>query len=116
LRRAEELAGAESEAPPAPPADVSGAAPSAMNGGWQDLIIAFKNDLDTAKRAQGELSAMLTRTPEDLNGDNERLTGLLRTLAEKFEQLTREVDAINAHTKQLEERVERLEKKVGAAH
>lgn len=61
-----------------------------------DLIVAFKNDIDTAKSERKEMYDVLYRTTADLKEHKERVTGIFETLVDKFEQLAREVDTLAA--------------------
>ena len=61
---------------------------------FSDLILAFKNDIETAKGERKEMYEVLHRTKTDLDEHKERVTGIFETLVDKFEQLAREVDTL----------------------
>ncbi len=63
---------------------------------YGDLIVAFRNDIETAKTERKEMYDVLYRTTTDLKEHKERVTGIFETLVDKFEQLAREVDALAA--------------------
>lgn len=63
---------------------------------YGDLIVAFRNDIETAKSERKEMYDVLYRTTTDLKEHKERVTGIFETLVDKFEQLAREVDALAA--------------------
>lgn len=67
---------------------------------FQDLIQAFKNDIDQQKKNQQEMNTVLTRTSQDLKEHKEKVTGIFETMVDKFEALAREVDALAAALKQ----------------
>lgn len=69
------------------------------NEQYGDLIQAFKNDIDSSKVKQAEMTAILTRTNTDLRDHKEKVSGIFETLVDKFEQLAREVDSLAAALK-----------------
>ncbi len=66
---------------------------------YGDLIVAFKNDIETAKNERSEMYNVLQRVTTDLGEHKQRVTGIFETLVDKFEQLAREVDALAAALK-----------------
>jgi hypothetical protein len=71
--------------------------------GFADLIVAFKNDIEAGKKDRIEMNDVLQRTKKDLNDYKERSTGIFETLVDKFEQISREVDALAAAVKSTNE-------------
>ena len=70
---------------------------------YGDLIQAFKNDIDTAKRDQAQMNDVLTRNTVELKEHKERVSGIFETIVDKFENLQREVDSLAAALKQQQE-------------
>lgn len=68
--------------------------------GYQDLIEAFKIDIEASKKAEAEMQQVITRTATELKEHKERVTGIFETLVDKFEKLAQEVDALAAAMKQ----------------
>ncbi len=66
----------------------------------EDLILAFKNDIETGKKERKELYDVLDRTKKDLDEHKTKVTGIFETLVDKFEQLAREVDTLAASLKE----------------
>ena len=66
---------------------------------YGDLIVAFKNDIETGKVERKEMYDVLYRTTADLKEHKEKVTGIFETLVDKFEQLAREVDSLAAAMK-----------------
>ncbi|HQH28558.1 MAG TPA: hypothetical protein PLP17_14265, partial [Oligoflexia bacterium] len=73
--------------------------------GFADLIVAFKSDIEDGKKQRTEMYDVMQRTKKDLADYKERSTGIFETLVDKFEQLSREVDALAAAVKQTNEEV-----------
>lgn len=70
---------------------------------YGDLIQAFKNDIDTAKRDQAQMNDQMVRTEASLKEHKERVSGIFETIVDKFENLQREVDSLAAALKQQQE-------------
>ena len=70
---------------------------------FQDLVQAFKNDIDQQKKENQEMNTVLQRTSSDLKEHKEKVTGIFETMVDKFEALAREVDALAAALKQSQE-------------
>ena len=66
---------------------------------YGDLIVAFKNDIETGKAERKEMYDVLYRTTADLKEHKDKVTGIFETLVDKFEQLAREVDSLAAAMK-----------------
>ena len=64
------------------------------NEAYGDLIVAFKNDIESGKQERKELYDVLHRTTVDLKERRKRVDGIFETLVDKFEQLAREVDSL----------------------
>ena len=64
------------------------------NEAYGDLIVAFKNDIESGKQERKELYDVLHRTTVDLTERRKRVDGIFETLVDKFEQLAREVDSL----------------------
>lgn len=67
--------------------------------GYGDLIMAFKNDIETGKKDRQELFDVVQRTTQDLKEHKERVTGIFETLVDKFDALAREVDSLASSLK-----------------
>jgi hypothetical protein len=63
---------------------------------FTDLIIAFKNDIESQKRQSAELSAQIQRTEKDAETFRQRTAGIFETLTDKFEQVQRDLDQLAA--------------------
>ncbi len=79
----------------APPITASQAGTGAEEQ-YGDLIVAFQNEIETAKKERQETQDILYRTTQDFKQHKERVTGIFETLVDKFEQLAREVDTLAA--------------------
>jgi len=78
-----------------------GASQQGMGAGeaYGDLIVAFKNDIESGKQERKELYDVLHRTTVDVKERTQRVDGIFETLVDKFEQLAREVDSLAAAMK-----------------
>jgi hypothetical protein len=63
---------------------------------FTDLIIAFKNDIESQKRQSAELTAQIQRTEKDAETFRQRTAGIFETLTDKFEQVQRDLDQLAA--------------------
>ncbi len=63
---------------------------------FNDLVVAFKSDIDAGKKDRQDMTEILMRTKKDLSDYKEKSTGIFETLVDKFEQLSREVDQLAA--------------------
>lgn len=70
---------------------------------YGDLIQAFKNDIESAKKEQAQMNDVLTRNTVELKEHKERVSGIFETIVDKFENLQREVDSLAAALKQQQE-------------
>ncbi len=61
---------------------------------FTDLIIAFKNDIESQKRQSAELSAQIQRAEKDAETFRQRTAGIFETLTDKFEQVQRDLDQL----------------------
>ena len=72
---------------------------------YGDLIVAFKNDIETSKAERREMFDTLVRNNKDFEQHKERVTGIFETLVDRFEQLSREVDALAVALRTREENI-----------
>lgn len=63
---------------------------------FADLIIAFKQDIESQKRQSSEMVAQLQRTEADAKDFKQRTAGIFETLTDKFEQVQRDLDQLAA--------------------
>jgi len=63
---------------------------------FADLIIAFKQDIESQKRQSTEMVAQLQRTEADAKDFKQRTAGIFETLTDKFEQVQRDLDQLAA--------------------
>jgi Bacterial conjugation TrbI-like protein len=70
---------------------------------YGDLIIAFQNDIEQAKKDREETKSVLTRTQQELTEYKGRINGVFETLVDKFEQLAREVDNLASTVNKIQE-------------
>jgi hypothetical protein len=68
-----------------------------------DLIVAFRNDIETAKGERSEMFDVLQRTTKDLDEFKERTSGIFETLVDRVEQLARDVDSLAASMRDSED-------------
>lgn len=62
---------------------------------YNDLIVAFNNDIQESKARTNKVEMMLERQSNEFNEHRHMVTGIFETLADKLEQLAREVDALS---------------------
>lgn len=79
--------------PPKAPATVSKQGMSSEEQ-FTDLIIAFKNDIETQKRQSAELTAQIQRAEKDADTFRQKTAGIFETLTDKFEQVQRDLDQL----------------------
>lgn len=79
--------------PPKAPATVSKQGMSSEEQ-FTDLIIAFKNDIESQKRQSAELTAQISRAEKDAETFRQRTAGIFETLTDKFEQVQRDLDQL----------------------
>jgi hypothetical protein len=79
--------------PPKAPSTVSKQGMSSEEQ-FTDLIIAFKNDIESQKRQSAELSAQVQRAEKDAQTFQQRTAGIFETLTDKFEQVQRDLDQL----------------------
>ncbi len=61
---------------------------------FTDLIIAFKNDIETGKKNSEDMKAQLNRTEKDAETFRQKTAGIFETLTDKFEQVQRDLDQL----------------------
>jgi septal ring factor EnvC (AmiA/AmiB activator) len=59
---------------------------------FTDLIIAFKNDIESGKKQSAEMSAQLNRTEKDAQNFRQQTAGIFETITDKVEQVQRDLD------------------------
>lgn len=63
---------------------------------FADLIIAFKQDIESQKKQSAEMVSQLQRTEADAKDFKQRTAGIFETLTDKFEQVQRDLDQLAA--------------------
>lgn len=63
---------------------------------FADLIIAFKQDIESQKKQSADMAAQLQRTEADAKDFKQRTAGIFETLTDKFEQVQRDLDQLAA--------------------
>ena len=63
---------------------------------FADLIIAFKQDIESQKKQSTDMAAQLQRTEADAKDFKQRTAGIFETLTDKFEQVQRDLDQLAA--------------------
>ncbi|HMO19052.1 MAG TPA: TrbI/VirB10 family protein [Oligoflexia bacterium] len=61
---------------------------------FTDLIIAFKNDIESQKKQSAELSAQINRTEKDAENFRQKTSGIFETLMDTVEQVQRDLDQL----------------------
>lgn len=87
---------------PRPPRLDKGISSKASNPGtgseeqFADLIIAFKQDIESQKKQSAEMASQLQRNEADAKDFKQRTAGIFETLTDKFEQVQRDLDQLAA--------------------
>ena len=70
---------------------------------YQDLVESFKQQIDQTKTEQAEMKAIVQRNSSEFKEHREQVSGIFENLVDKFEGLSREVDALASAVKQQSE-------------
>lgn len=82
---------------PSEPQQASSQAPGQVEA-YNDLIVAFRQDIDFLKQRSGEQSAALERMNSDLEDYKQRSKGVFETLVDRLEALTGDVNRLEERT------------------